>query len=335
MDARDELHDERRVPFAMVESEFLKDPTFTPQEKALYSLLVTYGPQRIFPGQQTLADCLNVSRQSVIRWLNSLRSRGMIDWCNRIGTSNLYTILGYENVRSLEGVTPVVQGYNTHDTPPVTSVLHDLDPLNEIHLHISPDGEEISSPKQPVKKERQPTKQDSDTVTLEIIDSDDLEQTCPACEHPISVRELDTSRAVCPGCGRGVWVVDEGGRKVVKPPQHLRGKKRDSSGFELVRAFCTLARLDYGKLPPGTRTKWARQIRAVAGDNEVTPKIILGLDVWGIENLENPFQDRFTNALTAAIMGQQNKTADGRPIITVGPDPNAPRPMVDLTELFR
>ena len=31
---------------------------------------------------------------------------------------------------------------------------------------------------------------------------------------------------------------------------------------------------------------------------------------------------------------QHKLTPDGRPIVDVGPDPNAPRPVVDLTELF-
>ncbi len=101
-----------RSHFAQVENGFLRDPDFTPQQKALYSLLVTYGPDRIFPGHKKLAECMNVSPRSVARWLDDLRGCGLIDWKRRTGTSNSYSILGYANYLKLkaEGMTRVSGG---------------------------------------------------------------------------------------------------------------------------------------------------------------------------------------------------------------------------------
>lgn len=123
----DSIEDRRQKPWAMVETELLRDPSITPQHKALYGLLITYGPQSIFPGQQTLADCLGTSRSTIIRWLGEMQTSGLIDWEHRTGTSNRYYILGYANYKG--GVARVEQGCSTGDTGGVARVEHDLDPL--------------------------------------------------------------------------------------------------------------------------------------------------------------------------------------------------------------
>lgn len=89
----DEKRDERRIPFAMVEVPVLRDPTVSPQCKALYALLISYGPGRIFPSHETLANCLGVKRRAIVRWLQELRGHGLIDWVNT-GRSNRYRIIG-------------------------------------------------------------------------------------------------------------------------------------------------------------------------------------------------------------------------------------------------
>jgi hypothetical protein len=112
-----------------VEAELLRDPRITPQCKALYSLLITYGPRRIFPSQQTLGKCLGVSRQTVKTWLDELKALGLITWTPRNGSSNEYDILGYAN---LQPVKPTLQGCKAQLTPPVKPTLHDPDPLIQI-----------------------------------------------------------------------------------------------------------------------------------------------------------------------------------------------------------
>lgn len=122
----DSIEDRRQKPWAMVETDLLRDPSITPQHKALYGLLITYGPKSIFPGHETLAECIGASRSTIIRWLNEMRASGLIDWVKRTGTSNRYYILGYENYT--KGVAPVEQGCSTGDTGGVARVTHDLDP---------------------------------------------------------------------------------------------------------------------------------------------------------------------------------------------------------------
>jgi hypothetical protein len=103
------IRDMRDLGFAQVESALLRDPTITPQCKALYGLLITYGPDRIFPGHNKLAECMGVKRRSIIRWLAELRKHGLIDWERRGSTSNNYFILGYKNALEVRANAIVTQ----------------------------------------------------------------------------------------------------------------------------------------------------------------------------------------------------------------------------------
>ena len=146
-----ELRDLRDVQFAQVESGLLRDPRIPYGHKALYALLITYGPSRIFPGQGTLAAYLNVSRATVNRWLGDLKDWGIITWIRRKGTSNLYALLGYANATPPEVVTSELQldqvvtpasqstdpAVTTSCNPEVTrSRSNDPDPLNEIWIMV-------------------------------------------------------------------------------------------------------------------------------------------------------------------------------------------------------
>jgi predicted transcriptional regulator len=137
------LRDLRGVPFAQVETELLKDPHITPQCKALYSLLVSYGPDRIFPGQETLADCLGVTRQTINTWLVKLRDLGLIGWDRRGSMSNQYYIYGYVNVK------PDIQQMSSLDdirckAELTRSISTELDPSNQEESPIGDlPGEEI------------------------------------------------------------------------------------------------------------------------------------------------------------------------------------------------
>lgn len=87
-----EPRDKRRDPFAMVGVSILRDPTITPQCKALFGVLISYGPDHIFPSHETLAKCLGVKRRSIARWLQELREHGLIGWV-QTGRSNRYRII--------------------------------------------------------------------------------------------------------------------------------------------------------------------------------------------------------------------------------------------------
>lgn len=130
------IRDLRHIQYAQVETELLRDPTISPQCKALYGLLITYGPERIFPGHQRLADCLGTSTKSIRRWLNQLRARGLIDWSRRGSTSNEYTILGYANLMLIGHQRPIRS--DTGDRTDRTQVTDDLDPVNQIQIKESP-----------------------------------------------------------------------------------------------------------------------------------------------------------------------------------------------------
>lgn len=106
----DSLRDLRNVQFAQVESGLLRDPQIRPPLKALYGVLITYGPSSIFPGQQRLADDLGVKRETVNRWLCELRELGLIDWARRGSTSNEYVILGYDNRQRCQAGSNVIVG---------------------------------------------------------------------------------------------------------------------------------------------------------------------------------------------------------------------------------
>ena len=146
-----ELRDLRDVQFAQVESGLLRDPRIPYGHKALYSLLITYGPSRIFPGQGTLAGCLGVKRETVNRWLKEMKRCRLITWQYREGTSNLYAILGYDQYLRKVGVileshlgttcdptiTPLCAEDHTWCDPTVTrSRSNELDQLNEIWIIV-------------------------------------------------------------------------------------------------------------------------------------------------------------------------------------------------------
>jgi hypothetical protein len=90
---KSELIDERVDPYAKVDVWVLRNPKISPQCKALYGLLISYGPDRIFPGHVRLARELGVSRQTIINWMADLKKFNLIDW-QRTGRSNRYRILG-------------------------------------------------------------------------------------------------------------------------------------------------------------------------------------------------------------------------------------------------
>jgi len=140
-----ELRDLRDVQFAQVESGLLRDPRIPNGHARLYSILITYGPSRIFPGQTTLAKFLGVNRETVNRWMADLKRWRLITWVRRGSTSNLYAILGYkDNVIPDAHSDDVIAGAQktcaeAHikcDPTDTRSRSNDPDPLNEIWIMV-------------------------------------------------------------------------------------------------------------------------------------------------------------------------------------------------------
>jgi hypothetical protein len=204
----------------MVENALLRDPRISPQCKALYGLLITYGPERIFPGQETLAACLGTTRQTVSRWLSELRDLGLIGWERRTGTSNKYYILGYSNF--LEGgVTPTLQGCNASVTGDVIPTLHDLEPVNQ---NQEPEEEPpaADSPSQFADEEftasflRQ-------GISADIGDPDDSEEIAALFPEPKPPQRRTTEQAKA-GIQRAVETfANTGGRPGVADPTKDEG----------------------------------------------------------------------------------------------------------------
>ena len=188
------IRDQRKVPFAQVESPLLRDPNITPQCKALYSLLITYGPDRIFPGHKRLAEEIGATRQTVIRWLQELRDIGLIDWVRRTGTSNMYSILGYENYKwrcntDVAGdVTPVLQGMSHgHDTGCNASVTRsistEVDPPTQVAEKPKTDHLDLASHTHAIREQRKaegkaPSFSEGDGVSENLFHSAPLVAFC-------------------------------------------------------------------------------------------------------------------------------------------------------------
>lgn len=92
----------RRGPvWGRISAQVLRDPDLTPQAKALYALLATYadnGGRDCWPNQQTLADQLGVSVDTIQRQLRVLEDAGVVETNARYSDSggrlsNAYVLL--------------------------------------------------------------------------------------------------------------------------------------------------------------------------------------------------------------------------------------------------
>ena len=282
----DGIQDDRKVPFAMVEVEVLRNSGIKPHLKALYGLLISYGPSRIFPGQQRLADEMGVTRPCMNGWLKALRATGLINWENREGTSNLYIILGAEgcNRTVTGGVTEGLQG-------DVTEGLHDLDPHD---LDLPSDRR--------AKARTAPKPAEYDRIVLEC---DTEEVQCPNCDEPMRIADIQRNHGLCvtEDCYTAFEIDWTSGTSRIHAPKRY-GNNRNNiivNWLPAVRAFCELTSIPYGKVDGGTRGKWARKLQDLAGDmtpNEFAAIIPRLRDlVYQIEELDNPYMDRFAKAL--------------------------------------
>jgi len=114
----DTLRDLRGVPFVRVEVGLLRDPRVSGELVALYSLLISFGPERIFPRQELLAQHRGVSRKAISEQLKRLRALGLITWRRRGSKSCEYDILGHQQMVATMGqadtVTPAEEAMSPH-----------------------------------------------------------------------------------------------------------------------------------------------------------------------------------------------------------------------------
>ena len=121
-DSQDELVDARRIPFAMVDIPVLRHPDVSDQLTRIYGLLITFGPDGIFPGHERLAFHMGCSVRSIIRYLHELRDTWRLITWKRTGRSNKYTILGPDDefLRSVPEYVPPKKTKTVSDLTPVS-----------------------------------------------------------------------------------------------------------------------------------------------------------------------------------------------------------------------
>lgn len=229
----DILRDRRKFSFARVECEFLRDPEINPQLKTLYSLLITYGPARIFPGHETLAKCLNVSRQTTIIWLKKLKNLHLIDW-KRTGRSNEYEILGYDHHIA-----------NKNDVKPE---LHQMSSKTDISCKP---GFTRSRSMKPDPSNQKKTSSPDDSLWPTDSNFPPREETTE--EKPITATDPLTLAAECAlrSEGKKSWTVtaDAGGA--------------DPYQDGPLKAACAILRIDSDSLAEEEKRTWARQLRRI------------------------------------------------------------------------
>jgi hypothetical protein len=281
----------------MVETALLRNPDITPQQKALYGLLITYGPQRIFPGQQTLADCLGATRQTVSRWLGELKETGLIGWERRTGTSNKYYILGYENYNggcnaSVTGdVTPTLQGCNTHVTGDVTPVLHYLEPIKQEPTNQNQEQKDL-----PPAASLWP----DDIASLgEPEPKPDPVAAFKARHNPVEVMTGQETRRK---------------RAQVEHPDYADPDHDDDVWVGAFRVFCIsfLPGADIDRMPDKKRGGMVRELRRLAMEVRATPqraikgiRDLAALEAWMVGPAATPFNTRWAEAFQNTLIGDE------------------------------
>jgi hypothetical protein len=84
-----------RSGFTQIPNAILRRPDVTPGAKLTYMALLSYAWQKgsCFPGQDTLADDLGVSKRSVVTYLQQLQDAGLLHVKRRgLGQTNIYTL---------------------------------------------------------------------------------------------------------------------------------------------------------------------------------------------------------------------------------------------------
>src|SRR3954468_22371945 len=104
------IEEERlRESFTQIPNTILRRTDVTPGAKLAYVMLLSYAWQKdsCFPGQETLAHDIGISRRSVITYLQELQSKGLRGVKRRgLGLTNLYTITRWSKSGSAEFSLP-------------------------------------------------------------------------------------------------------------------------------------------------------------------------------------------------------------------------------------
>ena len=107
------IEEERlRERFTQIPNTILRRPDVTPGAKLTYVMLLSYAWQddSCFPGQQTLAQDIGVSRRSVVTYLQELQDKGLLLVKRRgLGQTNVYTLTRWDTSRSAESAHQEVQ----------------------------------------------------------------------------------------------------------------------------------------------------------------------------------------------------------------------------------
>jgi hypothetical protein len=255
------IRDMRDMGYAQVESELLRDPTITPQCKALYGLLITYGPSRIFPGHETLAGCLGVKRRTVITWLTKLKALGLIDWARREGTSNDYFILGYKNLLrlKLEGVIQGSQGV-----------------CNQDHrgCDLGDTGSRSPYP-DPINKQSASADALPALTTPEIVEeSNDLWPGPRDGKEEPPAREEEQKESILEQTDPLSMAAECAKRNGDVPSWAMNGDGPDP-WWEPLKAFCTITHRPTDTMTGKTGKAWLRQFAKIGEDKGIPPPLMV------------------------------------------------------------
>jgi hypothetical protein len=99
-----------RLGFVQLPVIVLRDSELSVGARLAYAVLLSYAwrDDACYPGQDTMAKDMGVSRVKVNQWMDELRKRGYISWKRRgLGKTNIYTIHRIrENVDNYEALSP-------------------------------------------------------------------------------------------------------------------------------------------------------------------------------------------------------------------------------------
>ncbi len=119
-----------RAGFTQIPNAILRRPDVTPGAKLTYMALLSYAWQKgsCFPGQDTLADDLGVSKRSVVTYLQQLQEAGLLHVKRRgLGQTNVYTLPRFPSGAS--------HGFTSGSAKSALLEVQNLSPLEVQNLH--------------------------------------------------------------------------------------------------------------------------------------------------------------------------------------------------------
>ena len=96
------LNETLRSGFTQLPNYVLKSKDLSPGAKLAYAVLLSYAWEKdsCFPGQDRMANDLEVGRQAVSGYLQELKKHKFISWKRRgLGKTNIYYILEYNPIK--------------------------------------------------------------------------------------------------------------------------------------------------------------------------------------------------------------------------------------------